>query len=349
MSPKSNFWSFYQARNWARALKLKSAREWISYVKAENFPEYIPRTPNTVYKEEWRGYSDWLGIKEVVEKGFITFEKAKALIDKHNIRSRAAYFNLANKKGDQLPKSPHIFYKNAGWKGWADYLSIEDYSNKISTILDAGIDMDMLSKQIRLSKSSIRRILNGDTIPRKDTRITIERIYTYEQEILNKKEQEIKHPNQKTNKDGKNYFDSINNAQRLIQKIRGTELRYAYEHGDSKRTLEHIESIIMLLIKVSHEDSSTKRKRTPEMIEKEAVQEFQLAKMLLNKDILVFGHFGGGYINGDKENPKSKNAKACNLIFITHADNIEVINTRDGFMIALDESDFGLEKLTWKI
>ena len=131
MSPKSNFWSFYQARDWARALKLKSAREWISYVKAENFPEYIPRTPNTVYKEEWRGYSDWLGIKEVVEKGFITFEEAKALIDKHNIRSRAAYFNLANKKGDQLPKSPHIFYKKTGWKGWADYLSIEDYSNKI--------------------------------------------------------------------------------------------------------------------------------------------------------------------------------------------------------------------------
>ena len=96
---------------------------------------------------------------------------------KHNIKSRAAYFNLSNNRKYQLPKSPHIVYKDGGWKGWAEYLSIVDYSKKIEKLFEKIQDIDELSNQLNLSKASLKRIASGETVPRKSSQFNIDVFY----------------------------------------------------------------------------------------------------------------------------------------------------------------------------
>ena len=162
MSPNRRFISFSKAREWARSLKLKSAREWLEYVKYEEFPDDIPKSPNTVYKDEWRGYNDWLREDERVIQNFhfIEHDEAKSILKKHNIQSRAAYFNLSNIKNYELPKRPYIVYKDRGWKGWAEYLSIDDYSKKMGKLFEKIQDIDALSNQLNLSKASLTSVVS---------------------------------------------------------------------------------------------------------------------------------------------------------------------------------------------
>jgi hypothetical protein len=53
---------FKKARNFARRLGLKSAREWHDYSKTGKRPADIPAAPSTIYaKTGWAGFPDWLG------------------------------------------------------------------------------------------------------------------------------------------------------------------------------------------------------------------------------------------------------------------------------------------------
>jgi hypothetical protein len=63
------FRSFKKAREFARALSLKSQREWYQFCRGElthkeTLPPDIPTTPSRTYKTKgWKGYSDWLGTR----------------------------------------------------------------------------------------------------------------------------------------------------------------------------------------------------------------------------------------------------------------------------------------------
>lgn len=54
---------FEDARKFAHSLNLKSKREWHNYCKSDNKPSHIPACPRSRYKEEWKGWRDWLGKK----------------------------------------------------------------------------------------------------------------------------------------------------------------------------------------------------------------------------------------------------------------------------------------------
>ena len=58
--------SFEEARQFAQSLNLSGQVEWKKYCKNEldNYnkkPANIPASPDVVYKENWKGYGDWLG------------------------------------------------------------------------------------------------------------------------------------------------------------------------------------------------------------------------------------------------------------------------------------------------
>jgi hypothetical protein len=56
---KKDFLPFEEARKFVQKLKLKNVIEWQDYCK--NKPENIPSNPDQVYKNEWKGYPDFLG------------------------------------------------------------------------------------------------------------------------------------------------------------------------------------------------------------------------------------------------------------------------------------------------
>jgi hypothetical protein len=56
-----NYLPFNEARAFARSLKLKTLKDWNSYLKQKTRPENIPYHPERAYKDAgWIGWKDWL-------------------------------------------------------------------------------------------------------------------------------------------------------------------------------------------------------------------------------------------------------------------------------------------------
>lgn len=65
---KHDWVDFNNAKDWIKKLNLKREAEWRRYLKGAypdkpTLPINIPRTPYKVYKTEWKGIRDWLGIQ----------------------------------------------------------------------------------------------------------------------------------------------------------------------------------------------------------------------------------------------------------------------------------------------
>ena len=57
---------FENARKWIHNLHLKGRAQWRKYLKGDMpdkpiLPLNIPRTPDKVYKDQWKDIKDWLG------------------------------------------------------------------------------------------------------------------------------------------------------------------------------------------------------------------------------------------------------------------------------------------------
>ncbi|MCB0419468.1 MAG: DEAD/DEAH box helicase family protein [Bdellovibrionales bacterium] len=122
---QKKFRSFKDARSFVRSLKLKSETEWRKYSKSEQKPSDIPSTPSFSYKEEWKGWGDFLGTGNVQtqKKQFVSFSKAKAFVKKHGIKSQSQWreYCRSGKVPPNIPKKPEKVYKDQ-WKGIGDFL-----------------------------------------------------------------------------------------------------------------------------------------------------------------------------------------------------------------------------------
>ena len=61
-----NYKPYNKARAYVRKLKLKSMKDWLLYCRnklpgLQKKPKDIPVIPRNIYKDEWKGWSDWLG------------------------------------------------------------------------------------------------------------------------------------------------------------------------------------------------------------------------------------------------------------------------------------------------
>jgi hypothetical protein len=60
------FWPFPKARKYVRSLKLRSSheyRKWANggFKELPEKPAEVPAQPWVIYRNEWRGWDDWLG------------------------------------------------------------------------------------------------------------------------------------------------------------------------------------------------------------------------------------------------------------------------------------------------
>ncbi len=64
LTTQNDFCSFEEARKYARKLGLKSHYEWSRFVctHLKTLPPNIPLNPAAVYKLQWQGWADWLGV-----------------------------------------------------------------------------------------------------------------------------------------------------------------------------------------------------------------------------------------------------------------------------------------------
>lgn len=128
---------FKEAREFARALGLKSHAEWRQYVKGK-FPELpppppdIPSAPNMLaaYKVAgWAGYPDWLGFERKRNLNFKSYEEAKTFVHTLGLRTtreweaycQGKYPNKGTRPAD-IPRSPEAYYRDKGWKDYRYWL-----------------------------------------------------------------------------------------------------------------------------------------------------------------------------------------------------------------------------------
>ena len=60
---KGKFLSYSDAKDFANKSNIKTEMQW--KMERKSLPKFIPREPWKVYKEEWTGFADWLGTKNI--------------------------------------------------------------------------------------------------------------------------------------------------------------------------------------------------------------------------------------------------------------------------------------------
>lgn len=121
--------SFEKARHWSRSLNLSSEREWRVYRK-QGLPAGIPTNPNRTYKDEWRGWPDWLGSQNHVDnpskfyqRKFKSYKDCQKWAIKEKIKSQTEWKKLSknNLLPKDIPSSPDKKYVKE-WTSWGDFL-----------------------------------------------------------------------------------------------------------------------------------------------------------------------------------------------------------------------------------
>jgi adenylate cyclase class IV len=116
--------SFEDAREFVRALNLKSTKEWQEYCKSGNKPDDIPTAPNGTYKKDYKGWGDFLGTENIAsqDKIFRSFEEAREFVRKLGLKNQKEWLEYCKSgdKPDDIPSNPNATYKKE-WKGFGDW------------------------------------------------------------------------------------------------------------------------------------------------------------------------------------------------------------------------------------
>eukprot|EP00579_Thalassiosira_antarctica_P008463 CAMPEP_0201901034 /NCGR_PEP_ID=MMETSP0902-20130614/53520_1 /ASSEMBLY_ACC=CAM_ASM_000551 /TAXON_ID=420261 /ORGANISM="Thalassiosira antarctica, Strain CCMP982" /LENGTH=185 /DNA_ID=CAMNT_0048434871 /DNA_START=138 /DNA_END=696 /DNA_ORIENTATION=- len=130
--------SFDEARRIARGHGFDSKEEFLEYTCPGAYQ--IPKDAHVVWKEDWRGWEDFLGVCLSFEKGQ---QVASAL---KGIETEEDYLNLIKSKtildndiASRLPYRPDLKYKNE-WLGWDDFLMANKDISRIK-----GWDLDWMT------------------------------------------------------------------------------------------------------------------------------------------------------------------------------------------------------------
>ena len=120
---QNSFISFEQAREFARSLNLSGQKAWIEYCRFGQRPKDIPAVPNLTYKEQWKGYGDWLGTGRKNSGNLLSFEEAREFARSLNLSGQKAWIEYcrSGKKPTNIPSTPYIVYSDE-WKGVGDWL-----------------------------------------------------------------------------------------------------------------------------------------------------------------------------------------------------------------------------------
>lgn len=110
------FRPFAESREYVHKLGLKSKTEWIQqYCKSGNKAPDIPSNPQKAYKDEWKGYGDWLDTGAIATKDipYRPFEEARQFVHKLGLKSETDWreYYKSDKKPNDIPVDPRQVYE----------------------------------------------------------------------------------------------------------------------------------------------------------------------------------------------------------------------------------------------
>lgn len=113
---------FFEASKLARGHGFGSKEEFIEYECAGAYQ--LPKNPEHVWSDEWRGWDDFLGVP-------LSFEQGREVARTLQLKSEVEYLKLMedktiddNELASRLPYRPDLRYKHE-WQGWDDWLGVK--------------------------------------------------------------------------------------------------------------------------------------------------------------------------------------------------------------------------------
>ena len=120
--------SFEEARVFVRNLGFEKVSQWTEYCKSGNKPDYIPFSPQSIYKNDgWISHVDWIGAYPGFDGTMFTFEEAKKYIISLNFKTITELLNYlkSDNRLKSIPRNPNQSYKDEGWKSMKDFCGLE--------------------------------------------------------------------------------------------------------------------------------------------------------------------------------------------------------------------------------
>ena len=105
-------------------LNLKGSQDWREYVGSGGKPDNIPSNPESAYKDEWAGYSYWVGksnSKIIRKNKYLKFEEAREYARGLKLTSIKEWSEYAKsgKLPNNIPGNPRVMYSDfAGYEDW---------------------------------------------------------------------------------------------------------------------------------------------------------------------------------------------------------------------------------------
>jgi len=111
---KGQYLPFAQAREYVHTLHLPHGNAWKKYKR--DHPELkIPIHAKLVYKEEWKGWRDFLGTTYYTFDEFVNY--VRTCLVPRGIDNSARWAENITTFPPYIPTNPHVLYKKE-WKGW---------------------------------------------------------------------------------------------------------------------------------------------------------------------------------------------------------------------------------------
>jgi len=118
-----DFVTYEEAQNIAIKNEIKNKEDWHNFVRKNIVKKKLPLTPKHIYKKVWRGWGYFFD-KNFKEKKLYSYNKAKKVLKRFNLKSRADFKKLlkTNKKiAEKIPLTPNVYYKRL-WEGWGPFI-----------------------------------------------------------------------------------------------------------------------------------------------------------------------------------------------------------------------------------
>jgi len=152
----SHYISFEAAKVFVRSLKLNSKEDWELYINGKlpllpSKPLEIPLNPQQIYvKQGWRGWKYFLGVRYINkdQAKYLPFDQARIITKRLCIRNVEDWIKYCRGKidigaprPDFIPVNPKRIYswrEPVEWKGWNDWLGVEEnFPTKITRTSNA--------------------------------------------------------------------------------------------------------------------------------------------------------------------------------------------------------------------
>ena len=115
----SNWMSFEEAKALMQTEGIENIEQFNQWSGEGKRPDNFPPRPEITYKD-----SGWQGYRDFFYSGWMSLEEAKALMRTKGITTHKQFIQWKEegKQPNNFPSSPHIAYKDSGWKGYPDFL-----------------------------------------------------------------------------------------------------------------------------------------------------------------------------------------------------------------------------------